>query len=61
MWAAFHGAREVLTLGAIVAILAMGAEAGAAALRASGAPRAVLAASGAAALSAIVAHLDVLA
>ena len=41
LWAAFHGAREVLTLGAMGALLAMEAEAGATAISASGAPLAV--------------------
>ena len=61
LWAAFHGAREVLTLGAIGALLAMEAEAGATARRTSGAPLAVLAEAGAAALRASGALLVMLA
>ena len=41
LWAAFHGAREVLALGAGVARFAVLAEFGAATRRASGAPLAV--------------------
>ena len=49
MWAAFHGAWEVLALGAGVALLAVLAKADAAARRTDGAPLAVKADAGAAA------------
>ena len=61
LWAAFYGAREVLALGALAAILAVEAEAGAAARRAKGALLVVLAAAGAAAIPAPVAPLSMLA
>ena len=55
MWAAFHGAWEVLAIGAIVAPLAVLAESGAATGPAIVAPLAVLAEPGAAAGPAVVA------
>ena len=61
LWAAFHGAREVLALGAVAALLAVLAEPGAAAGPASMALLAVLAEAGAATRPAILALLAVLA
>ena len=61
LWAAFHGAREVLALGAGAAHFAVLADAGAAACRAFGALLAVLAEDGAATGTAVMAPLAVLA
>ena len=59
LWAAFHGAWEVLALGAMAAPLAVGALAGAAARRAMLALLAVFTENGAAARLALVAPLAV--
>ena len=61
MGASFNFAWEVLALGTVAALLAMEAEAGAAAFPAQAAPRATLAEAGAAAIPAMVALLVMLA
>ncbi len=58
LWAAFHGARKVLALGALGALLAVEAEVGAAARSANLALFAMLAESGAAARPASLAVFD---
>ena len=60
MWTAFHGAREVLAVGAFGAFLVVSAYAGTATLLAHGASLFVLAEAGALAIPAIVAPLAVL-